>query len=138
MNEQIRYIHRTSGEDDIYFVASAFPEAKRFLCTFRVKGKPPELWWPDTGRIEPIAVYEERGDTTVVPLALDPFGSVFVVFRGGDPRGRTRWFPSGAMAWRFPASLPALPDIQLQHEPADVTLAAAGYHLEARRQGITN
>ena len=80
--EEIRYIHREIDGDDLYFVASALPEARRFLCTFRVKGKRPELWWPDTGRIEPIAVYDERADSTMVPLALDPCGSVFVVFRG--------------------------------------------------------
>jgi len=136
VNEQIRYIHRTSGEDDIYFVASAFPEAKRFLCTFRVKGKTPELWWPDSGRIEPIAVYEERGDSTAVPLALDPYGSVFVVFRGSGSKR-----PDSVTSVRRDgveiSGLAPRPyaNIQLLPEAADVTLTAAGYHLEAAQAG---
>jgi hypothetical protein len=52
---------------------------------FRVAGRRPELWWPDTGRIECPAVYEERDGLTRVPIHFDPSGSVFVVFRRGDP-----------------------------------------------------
>jgi hypothetical protein len=136
VNEQIRYIHRTSGEDDIYFVASAFPEAKRFLCTFRAKGKTPELRWPDSGRIESTAVYEERGDSTVVPLALDPYGSVFVVFRGGNsnrPDSITSIRRDGVEI----SGLAPRPyaNIQLLPEGASVTFADAGYHLEAPEAG---
>ena len=137
VNEQIRYIHRTAGDDDLYFVASAFPEAKRFLCTFRVKGKRPELWWPDTGRIEYIAVYEERGDTTVVPLALDPYGSVFVVFRSGDS---LRCDPVVSVR-RDDVEISGLAprpyaNIQLQHEPVRVTpVGDERYHIEVMTAG---
>ena len=64
VGEDIRYIHRTVDGDDIYFVASAVPETRRFLCTFRVKGRRPEMWWPDTGRTEPVAVYDEQEGVT--------------------------------------------------------------------------
>ena len=43
----------------------------------------PELWWPDSGRIEPVAVYEVSDGCTRMPLHLSPEGSVFVVFRRG-------------------------------------------------------
>jgi len=137
VNEQIRYIHRTEGEDEFYFVASEFPEAKRVQCTFRVKGKKPELWWPDTGRVEPIAVYEEAGNRTVVPLALDPYGSVFVVFRSTSSTTQERVVSvrrddveiSGVAARPYPT-------IQLLHDAAAVTLAGdAGYHIEVARAG---
>ena len=65
---------------DVYFVANAQSEATTFLCSFRVHGKRPELWWPDTGRIERIAVYDAQPALTRVPIRLDPYGSVFVVF----------------------------------------------------------
>ena len=81
VGEEIRYIHRSVEGAEIYFVASGVPQARRFLCTFRAKGKLPEFWWPDTGRTEPVAVYDERGGSTAIPLSLDPYGSVFVVFR---------------------------------------------------------
>jgi hypothetical protein len=41
-SEEIRYIHRHIDGDDFYFVASAVPEARRFLCTFRVTGHGPD------------------------------------------------------------------------------------------------
>ena len=92
VGEQIRYIHRQVEEDDVYFVASGCPEAREFVCTFRVTGKRPELWWPDSGKTEKIAVYEEGGlafgfsspnkGSIRIPIQLDPYGSVFVVFRG--------------------------------------------------------
>lgn len=83
VGDHIRYIHRTMEGDDVYFVASSLPEARRFTCNFRVQGKRPELWWPDTGRKEIPAVYQEQDGSTRVPIALDPCGSVFVVFRSG-------------------------------------------------------
>ena len=70
-----------SGETDVYFVANPEPREVEALCTFRVSGKRPELWWPDTGRIVPAAAYEMKDDCTSVPLRFDPSGSVFVVFR---------------------------------------------------------
>ena len=85
VGEDIRYIHRTVDGDEVYFVASSLPEARRFLCTFRVKGRRPEIWWPDTGRTETVTVYDEHEDTTQIPLTLDPCGSVFVIFRAAAP-----------------------------------------------------
>ena len=76
-----RYIHRAADGVDIYFVSNASPRAVDADCTFRVKGKRPELWHPDTGRIEPVAVYQEVDGGTRIPMWFDPSGSVFVVFR---------------------------------------------------------
>jgi len=57
---------------------------------FRYSGKLPELWHPDTGKMEPVATWQKTADgRTMVPLRLDQAGSVFVVFRkpseGADP-----------------------------------------------------
>ena len=62
MGEELRYIHRNIEGDEVYFVASGVPEARRFLCTFRVRGKTPELWWPDTGSTETVALFREQGE----------------------------------------------------------------------------
>jgi hypothetical protein len=137
VNEQIRYIHRTDHDDEIYFVASAFPEAKRFQCTFRVHDAKPELWWPDTGRVEPIAVYDETDNSTVVPLALDPYGSVFVVFRGGQASKpeRVTSIPHNGVEVSGIAARP-IPSIQFQHAAVDVTPAReSAYRLEVRQGG---
>jgi len=80
---KVAYIHRRIGGDDVYFVANWRPRTEYYECIFRVAGRRPELWHPDTGKIEPAAVYSEAEGRTRVPLYLDPCGSVFVVFRKG-------------------------------------------------------
>ena len=77
----LRFTHRATNEADIYFVANGTPEDVATTCAFRVTGKAPELWRPDTGRIERPAVYDEHGGAVCLPLCLGPHGSVFVVFR---------------------------------------------------------
>lgn len=76
-------IHRRVGDADLYFVASAETNAGVAECRFRIAGKVPELWHPDTATMEPCAVYGQDGDATRIPLRFDPAGSVFVVFRPG-------------------------------------------------------
>lgn len=77
----LRWIHRSAGGTEIYFVANSGPSSVTTTATFRVSGKVPELWWPDTGRVERAAMYEENKGSTSVVLPLGPSGSVFVVFR---------------------------------------------------------
>jgi hypothetical protein len=85
----LRRIHRSINGADFYFVADSNPQAQTAECVFRVKGKQPELWRPDTGRIEKAPIWHEQKDGTVVRLKFDPAGSIFVVFRessaGSDP-----------------------------------------------------
>jgi len=78
---QLTYAHRVAGAADIYFVSNQRRQFASADCTFRVRGKVPELWHPDTGVIEPVPVWSEENGRTKVPLNLDPAGSVFVIFR---------------------------------------------------------
>ena len=78
---RLNAIHRVHGDTDIYFVANPSSLAAHTVCSFRVRGKRPELWWPDTGTVEPAAVFGEQNGVTRVLLPLGPSGSVFVVFR---------------------------------------------------------
>jgi len=80
--QSLRYIHKRIGDDDVYFVANKNPHAEEAVCSFRVSGRRPEVWWPDTGRIERVAAYDVVGAVTRVPIHFEPSGSVFVVFRG--------------------------------------------------------
>ncbi|HWI56874.1 MAG TPA: glycosyl hydrolase, partial [Bacillota bacterium] len=77
----LRYIHRTVGDKEIYFVSSKNPVSVEAVCAFRAPGRRPELWWPDSGSRERVAVYDQAEGTVRVPLRLAPAGSVFVVFR---------------------------------------------------------
>ena len=73
--------HRQVADDDVYFVANASPRSGWIDCRFRVSGKTPELWHPDTGHHELAALFAQDGPVTRVPLFFEPAGSVFVVFR---------------------------------------------------------
>jgi len=77
----LSYIHRRDAGADMFFVANPRPYEFAAKCSFRVTGKVPELWWPDSGRIERAAMWEESGGVTRVVLPFEPSGSVFVVFR---------------------------------------------------------
>jgi hypothetical protein len=79
--EPLRYIHRRAEGTDIYFVANRTPRSVSTTGAFRVSGKVPELWWPDTGKLERAPVFQEGNGRTSVGLALGPSGSVFVIFR---------------------------------------------------------
>lgn len=81
-----RYIHRRLDDGgDLYFVANKQNFAQQALCSFRAASKSPELWWPETGRTEPLATYHVAGGVTQVPLRLEAAQSVFVVFRPHGP-----------------------------------------------------
>ncbi len=91
------YIHRSTNQSDIYFVVNRFGQKsinnfeyhyltdlpnrfEQVEFTFRITGKIPQLWDPQTGEIKPALTYREEDGQTIVPLHLVPEGSVFVVF----------------------------------------------------------
>ncbi len=76
----LRYIHRLIGDVDCYFVSNPQPYSVKALCRFRVIGKQPEFWWPDSGLREDAPLFEEKEGLTTLPIRLGPSGSVFVVF----------------------------------------------------------
>lgn len=78
--ERILFTHRRSADAEIYFLSNQDDSPAQLAPVFRVTGKLPELWHPDTGDIERPACTAGAGVTTV-PLRLDARGSVFVVFR---------------------------------------------------------
>jgi hypothetical protein len=78
---QLAFIHRTTGDAEIYFVSNQRDRFDLVDCTFRVAGRLPELWHADTGVIERAPIWREENGRTIVPIQFDPAGSVFVVFR---------------------------------------------------------
>ena len=81
---KLRYTHRRAGDTDIYFVANPQPQELVTTAAFRVSGKAPEFWWPDSSRRERPAVYDEAGGVVRLPIHIGPHGSVFVVFRSSS------------------------------------------------------
>ncbi len=77
---RLLFVHRRLADGDLYFVDNRTERNERVDATFRVTGKAPELWHAETGRTEPVSYTIANGRTTV-PLRLEPWGTVFVVFR---------------------------------------------------------
>jgi hypothetical protein len=79
-NMDIEFVHRKLDDGDLYFVDNRSDSGESVDASFRVTGKAPELWYAETGKTQP-ASYKIAGGVTTVPLKLEPWGTVFVVFR---------------------------------------------------------
>ncbi|MCW1883147.1 glycosyl hydrolase [Luteolibacter flavescens] len=82
------FIHRRTPDAEIYFLSNQTESPINLRPSFRVEGKAPELWDAVTGTRKPLDTYHVDGGRTVLPLALDAQGSVFVVFRGATASDR--------------------------------------------------
>lgn len=78
---QIRYMHRTGKEVDVYFVSNRTDRAVEAVCQFRITGKQPELWHPVTGKICALPEYAAEKELTSIPLRFDVHEGYFIVFR---------------------------------------------------------
>ena len=74
------FVHRKLADGDLYFVDNRNDRDESLDATFRISGKEAELWHADTGVIEPASFWTAAGRTKI-PLRLEPWGTVFVVFR---------------------------------------------------------
>ena len=77
---RLLFVHRKLADGDIYFVDNRSDLPATVNASFRVSGKMPELWYAETGRSETVS-YSNTAGLTTVPLELEPWGTVFVVFR---------------------------------------------------------
>ena len=78
--EGILWKHRQDADSDIYFLSNQNNQERSATLSFRSVGRSPELWWPDSGKIEAVPFTLQDG-RTLVPLHFDASGSVFVAFR---------------------------------------------------------
>ncbi|MCS7224542.1 MAG: glycosyl hydrolase [Armatimonadetes bacterium] len=85
----IGLIHRKVGPTDLYFVANHRERWESVSLSLRVAGRLPEIWRPDTGEIRPATFFEVKGGRTHLSLTLEPYGSLFLVFR--KRVGRRDW-----------------------------------------------
>jgi hypothetical protein len=77
---RLLFVHRKLTDGDLYFVDNRSDRDETVDASFRVTGKAPELWHAETGNSEP-ASYKIADGRTTLPLHLEPWGAVFVVFR---------------------------------------------------------
>jgi hypothetical protein len=82
------FVHRSLPSAEIYWVDHRNNRTETVEASFRVKGMVPELWQADSGLRRPVT-YRTEGDRIVVPLELNAWDAVFVVFRPGKAPSRT-------------------------------------------------
>jgi hypothetical protein len=80
------WTQRQEGDARIFFIANQDPATVTVTPSFDVAGMVPELFQADDGSIRPAPTWQEAAGRTAVPLVLEPYRSVFVVFRApGHP-----------------------------------------------------
>lgn len=82
------YIHYTLGESDIFFVSNQTAQRQKINARFRVSGKQPELWDPLSGDIRAAGAFTQDKGRTTLPLTLEPYASVLLVFDEAIPENR--------------------------------------------------
>ncbi len=125
---RLSYTHRVAGKADIYFVSNQRRQFDSADCTFRVSGKIPELWHPDTGVIESAPVWSAQNGRTKVRLNFDPAGSVFVIFRRAPGRADHVIAASSTITAE---SAPG-PKLEIQHADYTATDGAGGMDVTAK------
>ena len=78
---ELRFIHRRTPDAEIYFVFNHSDRDVAGDFTFRVSGRQPELWNAITGARANASAFRPSAAGTIMPLHLEPRGSIFVVFR---------------------------------------------------------
>jgi hypothetical protein len=78
--EDIAVLHRTLSDGDFYFLSNRTNRPITTEFSIRGTGKAPEFWRADDGTSED-AAYRASNGRTVIPLAMDPDGAVFIVLR---------------------------------------------------------
>ncbi len=78
---EIGFIHRKTGDSEIYFIANTSNMRQSVKATFRVEGLQAEWWDPMTGQVwaaEETEAHAKGGQS--VALDLEPYGSRVLVF----------------------------------------------------------
>ncbi|VAX27447.1 hypothetical protein MNBD_IGNAVI01-1585, partial [hydrothermal vent metagenome] len=76
----IRYTHRTTENEDIYFISNRSNQIVIDTCTFRVEEGTPELWDPVNGETRLLPEYSHQDGLTLIPITLEKDQSFFIVF----------------------------------------------------------
>jgi len=76
---KLLFVHRSLVDREIYWINNRNKRKETVTANFRVSGKVPVLWHPETAKTEPVSYSIANGITTV-NLLLQPNDAVFVVF----------------------------------------------------------
>lgn len=76
----VRFIHRTLKDGEIYFVSNQEEKEVAFEATFRHAEGTPYLWDPLTGEVRLLPTFSQTENAISLDIELSAFGSAFVVF----------------------------------------------------------
>lgn len=96
--EELDFIHRKLGENDIYFIANKSERDLEGTFTFRQETRGAEIWDPSDAGTYPVAVDSHVNGTSSLQLSLDAYGSVFIVFSPDIAllnKEEKAWIPTG-------------------------------------------
>src|SRR5208337_2536560 len=88
--ENVGFVHRKTGEVDLYFVSNICSFLQELRLQFAVGRRLPQRWNPESGEIEDTLIFSHSARTgssspvTEVQVRLAPFESCFVVFSPED------------------------------------------------------
>ncbi len=84
------FIHRKSADgNEIYFIRNTSGSAVFGTGKFRQTGQIAEYWNPLFGSMFEANYISDAGEQILLPLTLDPFGSVFIIFSGHSSGSRS-------------------------------------------------
>ena len=76
----VRYGHRRTDAQDVYFIANTANEKVQATCAFRVRKGTARLWDPVTAEMRALTQFTHQGKTTSIPITFEPHQSFFVLF----------------------------------------------------------
>jgi hypothetical protein len=109
---KVYWHHRSDAERDIYFVTNGSDSRLRATFSFRIEGRAPEIWDPESGGIRRPAVFRRADQRVELPVELAAYESTFIVFGPGPVGehfenvtrdGQSLWPRSQPPAERFPS-----------------------------------
>lgn len=82
----LRVTRKAEGKDLAFLIHNESEDSVDTELTFPVTGTP-ELWDPDDGSTDRVLTYTSQPDSTAIPVTMDPYETVAVVFPGEAEEG---------------------------------------------------
>lgn len=79
----VLFQHRQGAGRDIYWLNNRSDSTNRAQISFRVQGKNPRLYNPETGRVSDVA-FQTVGGRTLIDFEFSPWDAQFIVFEGAS------------------------------------------------------
>jgi len=76
----IDFIHRTTPEAELYFLANRKEKTEIINGIFRVQDRKPELWDPVSGKRWALPEFQIKNGRTTIPIEFKPYESMFILF----------------------------------------------------------